>query len=102
MTDSVLSTVASPLSAHEREEDVEVGGGGVDGKRWRDRGMKGADEGVQYPPSSPSDSPLSDWWKGQRVRSHTQISPRTSEEACQLLPIVSLVTETWTDPLRGI
>lgn len=41
--------------------------------------------------------PLSNWWKGQRVRSRTQISQRTSEEACQLLPIVGFVTEMWTD-----
>lgn len=38
----------------------------------------------------------SNWWKGQPVRSHTQISLRTSEATCQLLPIVGLVIEMWT------
>lgn len=38
----------------------------------------------------------SNWWKGQPVRSHTQISLRTSEATCQLLPIVGLIIEMWT------
>ncbi len=38
----------------------------------------------------------SNWWKGQPVRSHIQISLRTSEATCQLLPIVGLVIEMWT------
>lgn len=38
----------------------------------------------------------SNWWKGQPVRSHTQISLRASEATCQLLPIVGLVIEMWT------
>lgn len=45
MTDSVLSTEAPPLSAQEQEEGA--GGWKRDGRRWKDGGMKEADEGVQ-------------------------------------------------------
>ena len=41
---------------------------------------------------------LSNWWKGQpaRGRVHSQISPRTAQATCQLLPIVGPVVEMWT------
>lgn len=56
----------------------------------------GSSQSIGPHQSVPSWGQRSNWWKGQPVRSHTQISPRTSEATCQLLPIVGLVIEMWT------
>ena len=72
-------------------------------ERWREEGWGAVTPqttgwscavGPQQP--APLPGHLSNWWKGQLVRSHTQISLRTSEATCQLLPIVGLVIEMWT------
>lgn len=56
----------------------------------------GSSHGIGPHHSVPPWGESSNWWKGQPVRSHTQISLRTSEATCQLLPIVGLIIEMWT------